>query len=214
MDADLGAELSASQPHRAPTLLEHGQIEQAADVVARALAGFEPWGAWALPDDAIRIATLRELVERDLRERFTVSGEVWTINGQAVAMWIPPSSSDPDGAFSSRRDSQAFSRYGDRAEFVAQSDDLISRLKPDEDHWYLDTLATDPTFFGQGLGGALLDHCLLHRDTSGDGLACALDTHTALNVEFYGRRGFEVIGHEMTPGGGPPLWVMSRPPGG
>lgn len=187
------------------------QIPRAAEIVAAAFADYEPWGEWALPDPATRVETLRALVERDLRERFSVCGEAWILDSAAVAMWIPPEGSEGSAAFESRRDDEALALYGDMAEVIAESDDLISELRPDQPHWYLDTLATDPASFGRGYGTALLDFCLARRDAAADGAPCALDTHTRPNVQLYARRGFQVLSETRLPADGPSLWMMLRP---
>jgi len=89
-------------------------------------------------------------------------------------------------------------------------DELVSALRPEGDHWYLDTIATDPGWMRRGLAGRLLDHDLAERDSRGE--SSALDTHSAENVRFYESRGFELIASASLPAGGPDLFVMLRPP--
>jgi ribosomal protein S18 acetylase RimI-like enzyme len=119
-------------------------------------------------------------------------------------MWIPPGVPE----LASRRSESDYATYGERAGEMRAGDELIASLKPTTEHWYLDTIATDPDLHGQGLGGRLLDHDLAVRDAAGD--ACALDTHTPENIGFYGRRGFEVIG-EGPLGEGIDVYMMFRP---
>ena len=111
----------------------------------------------------------------------------------------------------SRRSEEDYPSFGDVADAMREGDELIASMKPDVEHWFLDTIATDPDHHGEGLGGRLLDHDLAIRDAAGD--ACALDTHTADNIAFYGRRGFEIIGEGQLRGG-PPVFVMftAQPP--
>lgn len=195
-----------------PRPLEPGDLELAVPAIARAFAWHEPWGEWALPDPADRERILSRLVGDDVRERFLPHGECWTIGGVCVTLWIPPPSTGAADVFARRRGEAEYALYGDRAEDMRAGDDLITALKPAGEHWYLDTIATAPQWHRRGLGARLLDHDLAIRDAAGD--ACALDTHTAENVAFYERRGFEVIGEGRLPGGGPELFVMHRPPGG
>jgi ribosomal protein S18 acetylase RimI-like enzyme len=193
--------------------LSAGDLPRAISTIVRAFAWHEPWGEWALPDPGSREERLRRLVEADIRDRFLPRGECWTIDGGAcVSLWMPPPSRAGAAAFASRRDDDAYSAYGDRAEAMREGDELITSMKPREEHWYLDTLATDPELMREGLGGALLDHNLAIRDSRGE--ACALDTHTDENVGFYERRGFEVLGEATLPGNGPRLFMMFRPPRG
>lgn len=57
-------------------------------------------------------------------------------------------------------------------------------------HWYLFLLAVDPTFHGQGVGGALLGEG--QARAAEQGLPCYLETMTQSNVAFYTKRGFVV----------------------
>ena len=196
MDADSGSE----RPRR----LEPDDVDRAARVLARAFAWHEPWGEWAMPDPSDREERIFARFRQDLSERFIPDGECWTIGGHAVTMWIPPGV----GSLARRRSESDYLAFGAVGDAMRAGDELIASLKPDAEHWYLDTIATDPDLHGQGLGGRLLDHDLAVRDAAGD--ACALDTHTSENIGFYGRRGFEVIG-EGRLGEGIDVYMMFRP---
>jgi GNAT superfamily N-acetyltransferase len=193
-----------------PRELTAGDLPRAVASIARAFAWHEPWGEWALPTEDTRESTLRGLVEDDIRGRFLEHGECWTIGGACVSLWIPPPGRDPSGLFGSRRGEAEYAVYGERGPAMRAGDELISRMKPDGEVWYLDTLATEPSLMRRGLGGRLLDHDLEIRDARGE--TAALDTHTEDNVRFYSSRGFEVIGHDVLPDGGPELYLMLRRP--
>jgi ribosomal protein S18 acetylase RimI-like enzyme len=189
-----------------PRRLEVGDVDRAARVFARAFAWHEPWGDWAMPDTSDREERIYARFHSDLLERFIPYGECWTIGaGTATTMWIPPGVPELE----SRRSESDYATYGDLADEMRAGDELIARLKPATEHWYLDTIATDPDLHGQGLGGRLLDHDLAVRDAAGN--ACALDTHTPENIGFYERRGFEIIG-EGPLGEGLDVYMMFRPP--
>jgi GNAT superfamily N-acetyltransferase len=195
-----------------PRPLTESDLATAVPAIARAFSWHEPWGAWALPDPSTREATLAGLVEADVRERFLPAGEAWTIGGVSVTLWIPPAGEPGAELFSKRRSEADYAVYGPRGSALREADEQRAAMLPSEPHWYLDTLATDPAWRRKGLGARLLDHDLEVRDERGD--ACALDTHTAENVAFYGRRGFEVIASGRMPADGPELFVMFRPAGG
>ena len=187
-----------------PRRLEVGDVDRVARVLARAFAWHEPWGDWAMPDPSDREQRIFDRFRWDLLERFIPEGECWTIGGASATMWIPPGVE----ALATRRSEADYASYGEVADAMREGDELIATLKPDVEHWYLDTIATDPDLHGQGLGGRLLDHDLAIRDANGQ--ASALDTHTDDNVAFYGRRGFEVVGEGQLRGG-PPVFMMFRP---
>ena len=192
-----------------PRRLTEADLATAVPAIARAFAWHEPWGAWVLPDRSSREAILTALIEADIRERFLVAGECWTIGALAVTLWIPPPREPGAELLSRRRSDSDYAVFGDRGDGLREADRRLAALLPDTEHWYLDTIATDPAWRRRGLGARLLDHDLAVRDASGH--ACALDTHTPENVAFYGRRGFEVIATERMPDGGPELFVMFRP---
>jgi len=188
-----------------PRPLEPRDVEPAARAFARAFAWHEPWGEWAMPDPSDREERIYERFAADMAGRFLEHGECWTIGGVCATLWIPPGVP----ALAERRSEGDYAAFGDRAAALRAGDELISSLKPRDEHWFLDTIATAPEYRRRGLGARLLDHDLAIRDAAGD--ACALDTHTPDNLAFYGRRGFEVIGEgELGPGLG--VYVMYRPP--
>lgn len=191
-----------------PRSLEIADLERATSAIARAFSWHEPFGAWAMPDPGTREQRLSARVETDIRDRFLTEGECWTIGGACVTLWIPPLSGDGTEALAARRSDSDYEQFGEMADGMRAGDALIDSLKPAEDHWFLDTIATAPEFHRRGLGARLLDHDLAIRDAAGD--ACALDTHTPDNIAFYERRGFEVTGEGKL---GPDLSVcmMFRP---
>jgi len=195
-----------------PRPLEPRDLPAATHAIARAFAWYEPWGGWALPDASDREERLHRLIEADVRERFLPFGECWTIGGATTTLWIPPIGSAPGTeAFARRRGEAEYASFGDRGEAMRAGDELIASLRPAEQHWYLDTIATAPELFGRGLAGRLLEHDLAIRDTAGD--LCALDTHTPRQVSFYERHGFSVVG-EGALGDELQVVMMVRRPGG
>jgi ribosomal protein S18 acetylase RimI-like enzyme len=175
-----------------PRPLELADLPGATRSIARAFAWHEPWGAWAMPDEEGREERLHSLIEADVRERFLPHGECWTIGGACTTLWIPPVGPPGTEMFASRRGEAEYASYGDKGDAMRAGDALIRELKPKQPHWYLDTIATDPRLFGNGLAGRLLAHDLAIRDAAGD--VSALDTHTPRQVAFYERHGFEVVG--------------------
>lgn len=194
-----------------PRALDLADLARATSSIARAFAWHEPFGEWAMPDPSDREERLSARVEADIRNRFLLEGECWTIGGGCVTLWIPPLSGDGTEALAARRSESDYESFGEMADALRAGDALINSLKPEQAHWFLDTIATAPEYHRRGLGATLLDHDLALRDAAGD--ACALDTHTADNVSFYERRGFEVTGEGKL---GPDLsvYVMFRPAGG
>jgi len=176
-----------------PRPLERSDLPGATRSIARAFAWHEPWGAWAMPDTDGREERLHRLIEADVIERFLPHGECWTIGGATTTLWIPPVHPGAGTeVFGRRRGEAEYAAFGDLGDAMRAGDALIASLRPHEEHWYLDTIATAPELFGRGLANRLLDHDLAIRDAAGD--VCALDTHTPRQVAFYERHGFAVTG--------------------
>jgi len=79
---------------------------------------------------------------------------------------------------------------------------------PAESHWYLDLLGSAPDAQGRGLGTALLREMLERVD--GDGASSYLETDRSLNLPFYERAGYAVVGEERVLG--VRVWRMWRRP--
>jgi ribosomal protein S18 acetylase RimI-like enzyme len=81
---------------------------------------------------------------------------------------------------------------------------------PAEPHWYLATLATDPTQQGRGLASTLLQHRLEVCDR--DGVPAYLESSLEANIVFYERHGFRVVDEIRLAKRGPSVWTMWRDP--
>lgn len=69
-----------------------------------------------------------------------------------------------------------------------------SNYDPDTRHWNVGPLAVDAHLQGRGIGSALMRDVCTALDNAGE--AAYLETDKELNVRFYERFGFEVIGEE------------------
>lgn len=89
-----------------------------------------------------------------------------------------------------------------------RNDSLMRAHHPAHRHMYLWFLGVDPERHGRGVGRALLAE--LHAESDARGLPTYLETATPLNVGFYERDGYAVVGKIEMPGG-PTMWRMERP---
>lgn len=100
--------------------------------------------------------------------------------------------------------------FGGRLRVGKELVDLMTEVHPDEPHWYLATIGTDPERRGHGFGQALLGSRLEQCDR--EGIPAYLESSKQANIAYYERFGFEVTGTVTVPGGGPDLWPMWRAP--
>jgi hypothetical protein len=121
-------------------------------------------------------------------------GEVWVADGgRAVAMWVPPGGNliGPELA-SARYSTMVAALSAHAAERIQRTDEVVDRLLPSGAHWYLGVLACHPDQHGTGLGWSVAAPVLAAADRAG--LPVALETASPVNVGYYTRRGFAVIG--------------------
>ena len=87
--------------------------------------------------------------------------------------------------------------------------DWLGAHLPDEPCWFLDLVGVAPAAQGRGLGRALVMHGL--QRAQADGCPAFLETGTLLNVPFYQSLGFQIVGEQQAPDGGPVIWFMQTP---
>ena len=92
---------------------------------------------------------------------------------------------------------------------VMRTMDRVEKVHPQEPHWYLQTIGTEPTLQGKGYGSLLMRDQLTRADATG--LPCYLESSKDTNVPIYQSFGFEVTG-EIKLANGQTLWPMWRKP--
>lgn len=88
--------------------------------------------------------------------------------------------------------------------------ELMKRAHPEEPHWYLAVIGSDPAVRGKGFGQVLM-RSRLHR-VDAEHAPAYLESTKQENVGYYQRFGFEVTGEIVLPDGGPTMWPMWRLP--
>jgi ribosomal protein S18 acetylase RimI-like enzyme len=122
----------------------------------------------------------------------------------AVALWLPPGvAPDGDAIVTVLTESVAIDKHEDLFSTLEQMD----TTHPTFPHWYLPWFAVDPAVQGQGVGSALMTHCLAIVDE--DHLPAYLESPNPRNISFYERHGFEVVGRTHA-GEAPVITMMLR----
>ncbi len=193
----------------------HDRTAEAADTLARAIVD-EPSGRWLLPDPdeflAVHRALYAALIRLALDEGHV---DAWGEPMVGVAVWLerpsirearPPST----GAGTVHHLPEVFPPHAtDRAErYATVIRQLRECARPDR-HTYLDSMAVLPGYRRQGIASALLEAG--HRWADAARLPCALDTESPGNVDFYQRRGYQVIAELPVPGSNLRITAMRRP---
>jgi ribosomal protein S18 acetylase RimI-like enzyme len=124
-------------------------------------------------------------------------GEVWCAEDvSAVAVWVPPGSGDMGLGRMLRvglaRMPFCLGMGGTRRFMQALSATEPFHKVVHGPHWYLVAVGTRSECQGQGLGSALVEAGTSRADAAG--VPCYLETGTQSNIDFYAKRGFEVVG--------------------
>ncbi|MDH6194778.1 ribosomal protein S18 acetylase RimI-like enzyme [Mycobacterium frederiksbergense] len=174
----------------------------------------DPVMTWLMPDAGRRARSLPRMFAALTRHHFLrvgaseVAGRAGEIG--AAALWDPPGRWKP-----TRLEEfammpgllRAFGRSGHRGSQVAA---LMKEHHPEEPHWYLAMIGSDPMVRGGGLGHALMRSRLDRVDA--EHAPAYLESSNPDNIPYYLRFGFEVTGEIRLPHGGPILTPMWRRP--
>lgn len=86
--------------------------------------------------------------------------------------------------------------------------ELMKRVHPEEPHWYLAVIGSDPTVRGKGFGQVLMRSRLARVDA--EHAPAYLESTKHQNIGYYQRFGFELAGEIALPDDGPTMWPMWR----
>jgi GNAT superfamily N-acetyltransferase len=188
-------------------------VRAAAGVLGRAFYD-DPVAMWMVPDNESRARALPRAFATLARRHFLSRGgsEVASRDGVigGTALWDPPGQ---------RKDSKLqklsmipgfFWAMGRRTARMEQAMRLMEENHPEEPHWYLMLLGTDPTVRGAGFGQALM-HSRLDR-CDAEHAPAYLEASKPDLVPYYSRFGFEVTGEIKLPESGPSMFPMWRAP--
>ncbi len=184
-----------------------------ARTLARAFAD-DPVFCWLQPDTARRAAALPGFFATMARHHFLAGGGVEIAGSSsrvgAAAMWDPPGRSlqNPLGQIAMLP--ALLRTFRGRLGVARALSEEMKAHHPEEPHWYLAMIGSDPGVRGGGFGAALMRSRLDRCDA--EAAPAYLESSNPDNVPYYMRFGFEVTGEIAMPGGGPSLIPMWRQP--
>jgi GNAT superfamily N-acetyltransferase len=177
----------------------------------------DPVATWIMPDDKSRAARLHRFFATATRHHHLAGGGVEVAcDGPGVgaaALWDPPNRWKQSWWEQLVMAPTLIRGFGLRpvvARKFAVLLDVMKRHHPDEPHWYLATIGSDPAVRGRGFGQALMRSRLDRCDA--EHCPAYLESSKPDNVPYYERFGFTVTGEMVLPDGGPTLWPMWRAP--
>jgi GNAT superfamily N-acetyltransferase len=201
--------MAVVQPAQWVSGLGHGQLQEAAAMLARGMRDTPMSVAIHGPHAARREAELRPVFALELERLWPTTLSV-SRGGQLVG--IAGVAAPGQCRRLPRADPRALrlaARQGPRSALRFARWRLAWQLRePLALHWHLGPVAADAHLRGQGIGSALLDAACSRADERGEPVY--LETDTERNVRFYARWGFVVCGEATVLG--QRNWFMWRPP--
>lgn len=184
-------------------------VRPLATTLARAFVD-DPFFVWMFPDEGARMRRAARFFRMDLSVLMIPRGATWTdVDRRAAAVWAPPGTWKIRVVEQLRAAPTSVATLRRRTIRVLRGFGYLESAHPEEPHWYLATLGTDPDHQGEGRGSAVMRPVLERCDR--DGLPAYLESSKASNIPFYERHGFEVTGEVVMPDG-PRVWPMLREP--
>lgn len=174
----------------------------------------DPCMKWMLPDDRLRGKGLPRMFAILARRRYLAGGgvEVATNGSEigAATMWEPPGRPKQSRVEELLLMPAFLWVFQSRARAAQEVAALMEKVHPQEPHWYLLAIGSDPSVRGAGFGQALMRSRLDRCDA--EGAPAYLENSNPKNEPYYLRFGFEVTGEIKLPDGGPSMWPMWRKP--
>ena len=173
----------------------------------------DPVTVWLLPEEKGRAARLSLLFATLTRYHHLGAGGVEIACGDAgigaAALWDPPGRWRETWLDELAMVPAMLRVFGFGSDRIGQLRETMRSVHPEEPHWYLAVIGSDPDVRGTGFGQALMSSRLDRVDR--EHCPAYLESSKAENIGYYERFGFEVTGEISLPDG-PSLWPMWRKP--
>jgi ribosomal protein S18 acetylase RimI-like enzyme len=172
----------------------------------------DPVMIWLLPDEKRRTGQLCRLFATMTRHHHLARGGVeLACDGPgigAAALWDPPNQWQETRGGQLAMTPTFVRVFGLRSMRGRAVQELMKRAHPEEPHWYLGVIGSDPAVRGKGFGRVLMRSRLDRVDA--EHAPAYLESTKHENIAYYQRFGFEVTGEILLPDGGPTMWAMWR----
>jgi GNAT superfamily N-acetyltransferase len=192
---------------------QKSDVRQMARVLAKAFYD-DPVTSWMLPDGGSRLTALTRAFAPLTRIHFLprAGSEVGVRDGTvgAATLWDPPGQRKPSVFEQLITTPSMLWAFRSRVPASMRVMELMEKHHPEEPHWYLMLIGSDPSVRGAGFGHALMRSRLDRCDAEGS--PAYLENSNPENESYYLRFGFEIMGEIKLPDGGPALWPMWRKP--
>lgn len=184
-------------------------IDELSAVLSRAFQDDPVW-TWMQPDPTGRTRLFAAMARY---HHFAGGGIQAARRGGAIgaaALWDPPERWQHRPIEQLRAAPSLLRALGARLPRALRLDSVAHAAHPEEPHWYLAVIGSDPTVRGGGFGQTLMKAGLARCDA--EHAPAYLESSKPENVPYYERFGFEVTGEIVVPGGPTliPMWRRAQ----
>jgi GNAT superfamily N-acetyltransferase len=185
--------------------------------VAAALADAfikDPVYTWMLPGNLRLQPRLRTMFAAEMNQYVMPNrGTVWTTSGYDGAVCeLPPGAWEMPTTLTGREALRWLRAFGTRLPLVIRVKRVMEARHLREPHFYVRIVGVRTALQGQGVGSALMRPTLERADSAG--LPAYIEASSERSSALYERLGFVHMDVLELPEGGPPVWLMRRPPPG
>jgi GNAT superfamily N-acetyltransferase len=175
----------------------------------------DPVTSWLLPDARVRRRNLHKVFAAMTKYHHLGHGGVEVAVDEhgkigGAALWDPPGRWRQSRVSELRAAPGLLLAFGLAVGRGIVAEEMMKRNHPEEPHWYLAVIGSDPEVRGKGYGQVLMQSRLDRCDV--EHAPAYLESSNPVNVPYYQRFGFEATGELTLPGGGPSLTPMWRRP--
>jgi GNAT superfamily N-acetyltransferase len=168
--------------------------------------GADPVARWMYRDPHQYLTHIPRIFRALGAGSFAARAAQRTSDGLGVALWLPPGVHGDDGPLEAViAESIAAEKQADVGSVFGRTE----RYRPTEPHWYLSLIGVEALHRKKGCGAALLRHGL--RQCDREHRPAYLWSSNPLNISFYERHGFEIVG-TIQVGSSPSIFPMLRHP--
>lgn len=171
----------------------------------------DPFYTWLVPGNLRLQARLRTMFEAEMDQYVMPNGTVWTTSGfDGAVAELPPGAWEMPKSMTGKEALKWMRAFGRRLLLAGRVRRAMEERHLREPHFYVRTVGVRATMQGQGLGSALMRPTLERADSAG--LPAYIEASSERSAALYERLGFLHMDVLELPEGGPPLWLMRRPP--
>lgn len=171
----------------------------------------DPLMRWMLPRNDGRVHALSTFFATLAHHHYLPRGGVQVAVGdkqiRGATLWAPPGRWRESRLEELRMLPGMAMAFGRRSPLIKKTMQRIVNHHPEEPHWYLGVVGSDPKVRGAGFGHILMDSGLERCDA--EHVPAYLESTNPVNVPYYQRFGFESTGKLALPGG-PVITMMWR----